>query len=285
MNKTNFVFQTDSDVVKNVYETQDNFLIEYDEQCLDKQYCAVYFSSNDIYYPNTEEIFRKRIVDKNFFEWYHSRITKVYKHIFLRDVFKQWYLKGVNSVIDSPTSLVAWLRKETKGYKIIMIGSSAGGYASILYGSILGVEKILAFNPQFELNSLLQRSSKEKNPLVFSLSESDEKIFYDIVPFIHGRSNIYYFYSNKSKWDITQAKHLGNNSFVNIVPFKSKHHGIPFLKIALPSVLNLNECDLNSFVNVPQNPFVFSVKIVGLLKTISGCLSQSLYVLKKKYLQ
>ena len=97
-----FVFQTDSDIVRNVYDTQHNYLIEYNEQCKDKTYCAVYFCSNDLYYPNVEDIFRKRIVEKNFFEWYNLRIEKAYKHIFVRDVFKQWYLSGINQSIDSP---------------------------------------------------------------------------------------------------------------------------------------------------------------------------------------
>ena len=43
-----FVFQTDSDIVRNVYDTQHNYLIEYNEQCKDKTYCAVYFCSNII---------------------------------------------------------------------------------------------------------------------------------------------------------------------------------------------------------------------------------------------
>ena len=108
-----FVFQTDSDIVRNVYDTQHNYLIEYNEQCKDKTYCAVYFCSNDLYYPNVEDIFRKRIVEKNFFEWYNLRIEKAYKHIFVRDVFKQWYLSGINQSIDSPERLIEFLKNET----------------------------------------------------------------------------------------------------------------------------------------------------------------------------
>jgi hypothetical protein len=108
-----FVFQTDSDIVRNVYDSQHNYLIEYNEQCKDKTYCAVYFCSNDLYYPNVEDIFRKRIVEKNFFEWYNLRIEKAYKHIFVRDVFKQWYLSGINQSIDSPERLIEFLKNET----------------------------------------------------------------------------------------------------------------------------------------------------------------------------
>lgn len=126
MNDTSYyVFQTDSEIVRQVYEKQDNYLIEYDEAG-PKDWCAIYFCSNDIYYPNTEEIFRKRIIEKNFFEWYHSRIKKASKHIFVRDIFKQWYLAGINARIDTPEKLTAFLRNETEGFHVVTIGSSAG---------------------------------------------------------------------------------------------------------------------------------------------------------------
>lgn len=74
------MFQIDSGIVRDVYNKQPNYEIEYDESCLENV-CAIYLSSNDIYFPNTEEIFRKRIVEKFFFEWFHTRF-KARKHIF-----------------------------------------------------------------------------------------------------------------------------------------------------------------------------------------------------------
>lgn len=169
INKTCYVFQVDSDIVQQVYNEQDNFLIEYDNQG-DKNWCAIYFCSNDIYYPNTEEIFRKRIVEKNFFEWYHLRIKKAYKHIFVRDIFKQWYLMGINAKINTPKKLTEFLQKETEKYNIVTIGSSAGGYAAILYGSLLNAKYVLAFNPQFEIKSLIKTTTEEVNPVLFRYS-------------------------------------------------------------------------------------------------------------------
>lgn len=59
------MFQIDSGIVRDVYNKQPNYKIEYDESCLENV-CAIYLSSNDIYFPNTEEIFRKPIVEKFF---------------------------------------------------------------------------------------------------------------------------------------------------------------------------------------------------------------------------
>lgn len=278
--KTCFVFQTDSDIVNQVYNEKDNYIIEYNETG-DKKYCAVYFSSNDIYYPNNEEIFRKRIIEKDFFEWYNTRIKKAYKHIFVRDVFKQWYLCGINSNINSQEKLFDFLKKETFGYNIINVGSSAGGYAAILYGSLLKAEKVLAFNPQFEINSLLIRSSETVNPLVFRLKNIRSNYF-DIKNINFDNTIIFYFMSNNSKWDIEQSSHIGNTNNLYKISFKTSHHGIPFLKVALPKVINLGINDLVYFSKKEYNPFVFTIKMVGIIKAFNGFVTQIYNAYKKR---
>lgn len=278
--KTCFVFQTDSDIVNQVYKKNDNYIIEYNE-IGDKNYCAIYYSSNDIYYPNNEEIFRKRIVDKNFYEWYNTRIEKAYKHIFVRDVFKQWYLCGINSKIDSQQKLFEFLKKETNGYKIINVGSSAGGYAAILYGSLLKAERVLAFNPQFEINSLLHRSTEAINPLVFRLNNIRSNYF-DIKNIDFNNTIVFYFISCKSKWDIEQNSHIGEKENLYKISFSTSHHGIPFLKVALSKVINLNKKELISFSKINHNPFVFTIKMVGLIKTLNGFISQVYKAYKKR---
>lgn len=156
-------------IVQDYWKNEPNYLIEYDECCDSKDYCAIYFCSNDIWFPHTEEIFRKRIVEKNFFEWYHCRINKAYKHIFVRDVFKQWYLTGINGQICSPQKLLEFLKQETNGFKVITIGSSAGGYASALFGPKLKAEKSICFNAQFCLERLVKESSLTISPLLYSI--------------------------------------------------------------------------------------------------------------------
>lgn len=282
LNSTCYVFQTDSGIVNKVYQEQDNYLIEFDEKG-DKEWCAVYFCSNDIYYPNTEEIFRKRIVEKNFFEWYHSRITKASKHIFIRDIFKQWYLAGINININTPEKLIDFLKRETEGYKVVTIGSSAGGYAAILYGSFINTQYTLAFNPQFEIQSLLKRSTEAINPLLFRIKDQRRQYF-DIIKFISKGVKIFYFYSNASPWDMEQKNHI-NKNIPNLytIAFRTKHHGIPFLKVALPKVLNSNIEILESFSIYTHSAIGFTIQRVGIRKTILGLYKQIKQVYLKKH--
>lgn len=280
MNKTCYVFQVDSDVVQQVYNEQDNFLIEYDNQG-DKNWCAIYFCSNDIYYPNIEEIFRKRIVEKNFFEWYHSRINRASKHIFVRDVFKQWYLMGINAKINTPEKLTEFLRKETEGYNVVTVGSSAGGNAAILHGSLLNAKYVLAFNPQFEIKSLLKKTTEEINPIIFRYS-STIGMYFDIIKYMNNTTDIFYFYSSKSKWDAEQSLYVGYKPNIYNIKFKSSHHGIPFLKVALPVVLNLSVEKLKRLSRVAHYPIWFTYQMVGLLTTAVGFYKQLYSAYKKR---
>jgi len=49
------------------------------------------------------------------------------------------------------------LREESKRYSVITLGSSADGFAAVLYGQLLDAEIIYSFNGQFENNPLLKK--------------------------------------------------------------------------------------------------------------------------------
>lgn len=276
-------FQADSYIVWNVYRNNPNYRIEYNENCSNKECCAIYFSSNDIYFPNDETIFKKRILEKDFYEWYENRIDKAYKHIFIRDIFKQWYLTGINAEIDSPEKLLEFLKKETEGKQIIAVGSSAGGYAAILYGIQLYAKRIIAFNAQFELESSLRQMNENIYPLVYRLSVTDRRKYYDLKKIIDlDNPNIYYFHSAMSHWDIMEIKHINDCKNIHILRFKTEHHGIPFLKVALKKVLNSENIELNRYTEKLNHPVWFTIKMVGIVKTITGFINQAYKAYKKR---
>jgi hypothetical protein len=280
--KEPFVFQVDSEIVQKIYKENDNYLISYNKDCVDKDTCAIYFSSNDIYFPNSEEMFKKRIIDKNFFEWYGTRFKKAYKHILLRDVYKQWYLSGINKEINSPESVLDFLIKETQSYEVITIGSSAGGYAAILYGSLLNAKKALVFNAQFDISTQLNTSSSDIDPLIFRYRDSPVAEYYDIKPFINKNLEVFYFLSQESEWDFEQYQHVKDVKNINVISFSTKHHGIPFLKSALNKVINLENHQLKKIVNSKNNPILFTIRMIGLVKTIKGAYNQLVAKYKKR---
>lgn len=278
--KIEWVFQVDSEAVKAVYD-DGNTLIQFDKNCGNRNTCAIYFSSNDIYFPNTEAAFTKRIVEKNFYEWYNTRFEGVYKHIFVRDVHKQWYISGINREVNSPEILLHFLASETQGYSIKTIGSSAGGYAAVLYGSLLNADRVFSFNGQFEIATLLQKSSSAVDPLLFRYADTHLAKYYDLKPFLNEAVDIYYFSSKKSAWDNQQFTHICDISSIRAIQFDTAHHGIPFVKDALSKVINSNTDDLNRMTKGVHNPVFFSFARIGVLKTVRSVYNQ----LKTKWMR
>ena len=269
-------------IVQDWWCKEPNYLIEYDEGVEDKSYCAIYFCSNDIWFPHTEEIFKKRIVNQNFFEWYKCRVKKACKHIFVRDVFKQWYLTGINGDINSQDKLYEWLLSETSGYKTITIGSSAGGYAASLFGSRLKSEKVICFNAQFSLKNVASNSSLQNNPVVYSMIK-ECGFDADIVKFFDAKATIFYVLSNKSEIDLWQSQFVKNHPSVHAIEFTSRKHGIPFLKVALSGFINLDVKKLETLSKKKYSPIWFTISMVGLFKTMKGFVEQVVSAYKKRH--
>lgn len=165
---------------------------------------------------------------------------------------------------------------------MITVGSSAGGYAAILYGSWLGAERIFSFNAQFELNSLLEYNAAEKNPILYrNQNQSDIRKYYDIVPMISSPT-VYYFMSENCQWDSKQLRHLGDNPNVCIIRFKSSHHGVPFPRVALNRIMVASDETLNALNGKSFNPILFSVKFAGVRKTLFEILKQTIKIIKKR---
>jgi len=257
------VFQTDSKEIEEQFALN-NYLIEYNKN-VNKQYCIIYFSSNDIYYPNNKDAFYQQLVKKNRFEWYNTRISYGYKHIFLRDIKKQWYLEGINKDINSIEKIEAFLIEETKNFEIITVGSSAGGYAAVYFGQKLNARTTFCFNGQFMLLDILENSNENINPIVFREKNNPEiNKYFCIKKFITKPRIIYYFYSSRSNWDIIQKNHISDLN-LKIISFNSRRHGIPFLKTSLVKLLSSNVKMLDTLIDKDHEPVFFSLKIEGIV--------------------
>lgn len=276
------IFQVDSAIVNSLRVESANYSIEIDTDSPNKNLCVIWFSSNAIYYPNNESNFKKSIIDQDYYEWRTSTPISAYKHIFIRDIFKQWYIKGINKNISTPDQMLEFLLSETEGYQVITVGSSAGGYAACLYGQKLNALRAFVFNPQFEVNTLLNSTTDATNPLLFRMQHDSEiRLLYDIVPVVKNVI-INYFVSIESSWDAQQLNHLGFKENIVVIKIRSDHHGVPFPRIALGTILSTNQNELNKLNGKTFTPIGLSVHFVGIAKTILGTFLQGMKLLKKK---
>lgn len=113
----------------------------------------IFFSSHGLYFPTTIDEFQKQVVQGDKYEWVNISKNeqlreKASKFIFIRDIYKNWCLHGINSRCNSLHDLATLLTKYTEGKNIITVGSSAGGYMAIALGCMLNAKTIFAFSPQ-----------------------------------------------------------------------------------------------------------------------------------------
>jgi acetyl esterase/lipase len=73
------------------------------------------------------------------------------KRLFVRDLRQSWYHQGLppegHTLLDVAGSLRA-LIAEHEVERLVFTGNSAGGYAALAFGTLLGAEQVLCFAPQ-----------------------------------------------------------------------------------------------------------------------------------------
>ena len=92
--------------------------------------------------------------DREYFNFYLESYCK--NRLFIREDSKNWHLKGIKNKTTNVEDTVKYLKEkiqESKAKNVITLGYSAGGFAAILYGKLLNVRKIIAIDPDYNLNN------------------------------------------------------------------------------------------------------------------------------------
>jgi acetyl esterase/lipase len=77
------------------------------------------------------------------------------KRLFVRDLRQAWYQRGVPEYGDTLQSVADGLRAFVERHEVdrlVMAGNSAGGYAALAFGTMLGADAVLSFAPQTVLD-------------------------------------------------------------------------------------------------------------------------------------
>ncbi len=100
------------------------------------------------------------------FEFVNS-LNRMYPNcdkLFYLDKTSQWYIDGIPPITKSVEETTQHISDKIKKYqKVCFIGHSAGGYAAILYGSLLNVHHVLAFIPQTNLQKIKEDIFNDDN--------------------------------------------------------------------------------------------------------------------------
>lgn len=228
--------------LKCYYETEKNYrVIDSLDAC--GNLCYIFFSGNGLYYPNEYEVFEQVVEVQDRYEWENIAkseeiTTCASRIIFVRDIYKTWYVNGINEKIDSIDKLLVLLRELVRGMPVITVGNSAGGYMAVIAGMELNAKRIYSFGGQFCIKDSSYWLDRYKdNP--------DRNKYYNIANLV-AKSNVplYYFYSVGCEQDIVQYQYLKEKEAQGrgySFSMKSKIHGVLLVGECYRKILSLND--------------------------------------------
>lgn len=252
------------------YRNDDNYVIKKSNQ--DSNICYVFFSSHGLYKENNNIYVLKKVHDTNRYEWLsifenHKISKNCKKAIFVRDIKKIFYIEGINKRIDSLEKLTLFLKTETEGMDVYLVGSSAGGYAAyIVSGFLNNVKRIYSFGGVVDLNehtTYLEYLKTHKNRNVVEVVNSINQNAF-IIHFC-GSQNI------ESINGINIIQRLISDDRIAIVPLKSIEHaprptGRDIIKLLACSDKHLLKIKRKTNGKKEISNFSFSIINIGFLR-------------------
>ena len=140
---------------------------------------------------------------------FHNFLDTHFPHtdkMFFKDDKRHMYHHG--PVGDCVETMVDFIREEIIGYKtVVLVGVSSGGYAAILYGSLLDAShiRVLAFIPQTVLSA---KSMTEQNL---------DSRYADLLPHL-SRSTTYHVYGDTLRTQQTHVHSFHHCERISILP-------------------------------------------------------------------
>lgn len=237
--------------------------------------CVIYFSSSSIYYPNTENAMKEQIIDKNFYEWKKYPILNANRFIYVRDVAKQFYIYGISKECASINELIKLLEELTKGYNIITVGSSAGGYMASLAGALLKAKTVYCFSGFFSLSNVNQEVwyllKKEKE-------NSKYNQYYEIAKYMEEAIDTSFFYimpglsKDEINNDSVQYEYVKNIPNVYALKIKEKEHGVCMYPYVLKEFINKDTSEMKKIFRKYKGRLVskwkFSILVIGIRRSV-----------------
>lgn len=231
----------DSNDVQEYYDNQKNYRIIDNNLNNEHGATVVYFSSNGLYYPNTYEVFCNIIKINDRYEWskVENQFIGAKKIIFIRDIYKQWYLRGINKEINNFEKLAQFIKQEHTSGSLILVGASSGGYAATIIGMKLKADAVFSFSGQLTLEPIL-KEAKEKGVNRLVVEEySKNKEYYNLKKQLETSDiDIFYFVCNYAEFDKEDIQIALESTKIHKFFFECDVHGVAFSSMILKKVLS-----------------------------------------------
>jgi hypothetical protein len=138
------------------------------------------------------------------------------RKLYLRDLNKAWFLRGLNGLTREVEGTAAFLNAEissAKARRLIFTGYSLGGFAALLYGVLCGVDEIHAISPQAFINFWRRWRAGDHRwqRYVLPLHFSGTRRYHDLRPWLEkiaGKTTAHIYFARDSRLDVIHAQHI-----------------------------------------------------------------------------
>jgi len=156
--------------------------------------------------------------------------------IFVRDIHKLWYHKGLPGIAKNIDEIALYLFQYTQDdqfKRIIFIGNSMGGYAALLLGTLLSVNTVIAFCPKTFISPAMRFFSQDWSNWrqvwkLFWLPSAQRKYF-DLKSLLKRKSqgtHYHIYYSTQKRIDKLHVLRIKEYQNITLHSYNIGGHGL-----------------------------------------------------------
>lgn len=168
------------------------------------------------------------------FEFFNVAAGLPVSKLFIRDLDQVWYQRGVSGLGSSIPEVRDALAVQLDRFEhVVFLGGSSGGYAALLLGALLGVDRVLAFSPQTFVGRGRRRVHRDRrwSSKIAEMYRSPElsSTYLDLKPVLQNtlaptRAAIYY--GSRNRLDRVHARRVRRIPGVSIHGYDTDSHGV-----------------------------------------------------------
>jgi len=169
----------------------------------------------------------------------------------VRDVYHRWYQHGVPGLGNTADEVAASLRRMLapyKGRRLITIGHSMGAYGAILFGLLLGANKIIAMGPQTFIGPDLRAANHDDRwPSQMVRIHPKRMAYPDLVPLMKANNgtHISIFHTTGNELDTLHVNRVADMPHVTIFAMDTDKPNIAAALRNFGALRNVVECELH----------------------------------------
>jgi hypothetical protein len=151
--------------------------------------------------------------------------------VFIRDLEQAWYQRGISGLgrdVTASAEALGGLLDRLDGRPRVFAGTSAGGFGAMLFGSLIGADRVVAFSPQTTLrraSRLLLGDRRWPELVAEAQRAATHRRHLDLVRARRKgqRPDVTIFYGTSDRLDAAHATRMARSKGVRLAPREGGH--------------------------------------------------------------